>query len=158
MSTKASLAICCLFFCAMPNGKARIGFSLGTSQREYGSRGTPNNNGVAWKYKGWTITEHYDPQGLCTQIVYAGHSNDFPDRVIFPLLRMNTPAGVSWKEDNGLPGWPGLMRKWHSTEYTADGLMTIHLVAVLAPIFPTNLSNEGSIDITEYSFSVAVSN
>jgi hypothetical protein len=71
---------------------------------------------------------------------------------------MNTPAGVSSKEDNGLPGWPGLVRKWYSTDYTRDGFSQSALVAELEPIFPKNLSNGGTLDITEYSLSIAVSN
>jgi hypothetical protein len=97
MKNNTSLVICCLFLCAVSNVNGRIGSTLSTSQREYGSSGTHDNNGAAWNYKGWSITESYDLQGLCTQIVYVGHSNDFPDRVVFAFLRMNTPAGVSWK-------------------------------------------------------------
>lgn len=116
----------------------------------------PDNNGVVWNYEGWTITESYDPQGLCSQIIYAGQA--LSERVVFQFLRKNTPAGVTWKEDK-VPGWQEVIRKWHSTEYTEDGLMTVHLVAVLGPILPKDpLHEDTSQVITEYSLSVAISN
>jgi hypothetical protein len=149
-----------LFLCAAANVEGRIGFTLGASQREYGSSGTsePDNNRVRWNYKGWTITEYYDPEGFCTKIIYIGDSQAFSDRVIFSFLRRNTPNGVVWKEDH-FSGPFG--RKWHSTEYTTNGLILIHLVAELEPnLSQQNLSHEadGTEMITEYSLLVTVSN
>jgi hypothetical protein len=163
MKNCPSLVLCCLFLFAVSNVNGRIGFTLSTSQREYGSSGAyaPDNNGVSWKYKGWIITEYYDPQGFCSKIIYTGHSQDFPDRVIFSFLRMNTPAGVTWNEDVVRGPWGSLSRKWRSTEYTTNGLILIHLLAELEP----NLSQQnspreadGTEMITEYSLLLTVSN
>jgi len=152
MKSYTSLLICCLFLCAVANAEGRIGFTLGASQREYGSSGAhaPDHNGIRWNHNGWIITENYDPEGLCTKVIYTGDWGKSPDRLIFSFLRLNTPDGVVWKQDQ----FSGPMgRKWHSSDYTTNGLILIHLIAEFEP----NLA-QGTVVITEYSLLIAVSN
>jgi hypothetical protein len=149
-----------VLFAVCEHSQANIGFTLGQSQRYYGSKGTyaDDNSGVVWNYKGWLVTEYYDPQGLCTKIIYTGQWSDFPDRVVFSFLRINTPPGVTWSEDD-TGGPPVFGRQWHSTQYTRDGLMMIHLVANLTPnLGQKNPPHEadGTPHITEHRLSINV--
>ena len=137
---KRLLLVCLMVtLCVLPNVDGNIGSTLGMSQSAYGSNGTyaSDKSGVTWKYKGWIITEYYDSEGHCDEIVYV-RSDDAPlsESTVLSLLRINTPIGVVWKEQQTGSGAFIGARKWHSTEYMKNELISDSLVAGTYPIPP----------------------
>ena len=75
-----------IILCALPNVDGNIGFTLDMSQSKYGSNGTykSDKSGVTWNYKGWIITEYYDSEGYCDEIIYKDGS--FSDSAILSFF------------------------------------------------------------------------
>jgi hypothetical protein len=99
---------------------------------------------VTWNFKGWRITEYYDPQGHCDMIRYEGNDYGFSkESETLDVLRVNTPNGVLWKEDTPPTAWGGF-RNWNSTEYIKNGVISENVVATLSPIVRQNgVNSEG---------------
>jgi hypothetical protein len=103
-------------------------------------------------YKGWIITEYYDSEGYCDEVIYQDGS--FSDSAILSFLRMNTPVGVVWKEQTPNAALAWAVRMWHSTEYIKNGLIADSLVATLYATFPPNPAT-GTVITPRYSLSIS---